>query len=73
MILTLIIFVLGLIIGGLAFSLIVVKSLDGTIVVDHSIPEDQPNIFLELNDGTILDNNCSVLIRVEHRNYIPHE
>lgn len=64
----------GIIIGVIMSSLFVRIHLSGNLRVDHSIPEDDPYLFLELSKSvsTILKKKFVILkIRVE--DFIPHK
>lgn len=64
----------GIIIGVIMSSLFVRTHLSGNLRVDHSIPEDDSYLFLELSKSvsTILKKKFVILkIRVE--DFIPHK
>lgn len=73
--LSLLVFALGIVIG-LIVSKITKPMKLGTLVVDHSDP-DEPYLFLEIKDSSDWEKNISnekkVLFDVEIRNYISHK
>lgn len=43
----------------------------GTIVIDHSIKEEEPYLFIELNIPVkMLQNESEALVKIESRNYL---
>lgn len=80
MIFTLVLFMLGVFIGAI-FGLFIVRGLFirkravGNLRVDHSIPEDQVYLFLEIFPGgreAILHDDY-VVLKVKRENYIPSQ
>lgn len=66
--------IVGIIIGAVATCLIFGAFSVGSLRVDHSIPEDEPYLFLELtrNVNTILKKKF-VVLKVRAENFIPHK
>lgn len=64
----------GIIIGVIMFALFVRTHLSGNLRVDHSIPEDDPYLFLELSKSvsTILKKKF-VILKVRVEDFIPHK
>lgn len=64
--------VLGLVGGfGIAY-LFMSKPTIGTMRIDHSIEDEEPMIFLEIDRGSLpyLDNSSKVVVKVSHKNYV---
>lgn len=66
--------ILGIIIGAIATCLLFGAFSVGSLRVDHSIPEDEPYLFLELtrNVSTILKKKF-VVLKVRAEDFIPHK
>ena len=66
--------IVGIIIGAVVTCLIFSAFSVGSLRVDHSIPEDEPYLFLELtrNVSTILKKKF-VILRVRAEDFIPHK
>lgn len=66
--------IVGIIIGGVVTYLIFGAFSVGSLRVDHSIPEDEPYLFLELtrNVSTILRKKF-VVLKVRAEDFIPHK
>lgn len=64
----------GIIIGVIVSSLFVRTHLSGNLRVDHSIPEDDPYMFLELTKSvsTVL-NKKFVILKVRAEDFISHK
>jgi len=66
--------IVGIVIGAVATCLIFGAFSVGSLRVDHSIPEDEPYLFLELtrNVSTILRKKF-VVLKVRAEDFIPHK
>lgn len=66
--------IVGIIIGVVAAMLIFGAFGVGNLRVDHSIPEDDPYMFLELTKSvsTVLKKKF-VVLKVRAENFIPHK
>lgn len=66
--------IIGIIIGAVATCMIFGAFSAGSLRVDHSIPEDEPYLFLELtrNVSTILRKKF-VVLKVRAEDFIPHK
>lgn len=66
--------IVGIVIGAVATCLIFGAFSVGSLRVDHSIPEDEPYLFLELtrNVNTILKKKF-VVLKVRAEDFIPHK
>lgn len=66
--------IVGIIIGAVAVCLIFGAFSVGSLRIDHSIPEDEPYLFLELtrNVSTILRKKF-VVLKVRAEDFIPHK
>jgi len=66
--------IVGIIIGVIAAMLIFGAFSVGNLRVDHSIPEDDPYIFLELTKSisTVLKKKF-VVLKVRAEDFIPHK
>lgn len=66
--------IVGIIIGVVATCMIFGAFSVGSLRVDHSIPEDEPYLFLELtrNVSTIFRKKF-VVLKVRAEDFIPHK
>lgn len=66
--------IIGILIGTAATGLIVSRNLSGNLRIDHSIPEDAPYMFLELNKSisTVIRKKF-VVLKVKAEDFIPHK
>lgn len=66
--------IIGVIVGVAVTALIVRTHLSGNLRIDHSIPEDNPYMFLELNKSvsTVLRKKF-VVLTVRAEDFIPHK
>lgn len=66
--------IVGVIVGAVVTALIVKTHLSGNLRIDHSIPEDDPYMFLELNKSvsTVLRKKF-VVLTVRAEDFIPHK
>ena len=66
--------IVGIIIGAVAVCLIFGAFSVGSLRIDHSIPEDEPYLFLELtrNVSTILRKKF-VVLKVRAEDFIPQK
>lgn len=69
-----IIFVIGVIVGTVIFSLITFSNRMGYLRIDMSDPSDKPYLFLELEtDMQRLCRKKQIVLQVKKENYISHE
>ena len=66
--------IVGIVIGIVIAALSVRMHLSGNLRIDHSIPEDDPYMFLELTKdvNTVLHKKF-VVLKVRAEDFIPHK
>ena len=66
--------IIGVIIGAVVTAFIVRTHLSGNLRVDHSIPEDDPLMFLELTKSvSTVVHKKFVVLKVRAEDFIPHK
>ncbi len=66
--------IVGVVIGVVVTALIVSTRLSGNLRIDHSIPEDNPLMFLELTKSvSTVVRKKFVVLKVRVEDFIPHK